>query len=144
MRRRRRPTRRTRTAQRAANGVKPPAALDEEWYVSIDGDQSGPFSLAEAQGWVAARAWDAELHCWSEGFDDWLPIEKVSHFRGARKKPVAAAADAAPAASRAPGAPRDRRAARATTRTSRSRCSAATMAVAREAAAPAADTDAAR
>ena len=67
--------------------AKPPPALEEEWYVSIDGDQSGPFSLAEAQRWVAGRAFDAELHCWSEGFDDWLPVDKVSHFRGLRKKP---------------------------------------------------------
>ncbi len=69
--------------------AKPPSSLEEEWYVSIDGDQSGPFSLAEAQRWVAGRAWDAELHCWSEGFDDWLPVDKVSHFRGLRKKPPA-------------------------------------------------------
>ena len=35
------------------------------------------------------KAFDAELHCWSEGFDDWLPVDKVSHFRGLRKKPAA-------------------------------------------------------
>ncbi|MDQ3370065.1 MAG: zinc-ribbon domain-containing protein [Myxococcota bacterium] len=68
--------------------TKPPPALEEEWYVSIDGDQSGPFSLAEAQRWVAGKAIDADLHCWSEGFDDWLPVDKVSHFRGLRKKPA--------------------------------------------------------
>jgi predicted Zn finger-like uncharacterized protein len=68
---------------------KPPPALEEEWYVSIDGDQSGPFTLAEAQRWVAAKPFDAELYCWSEGFDDWLPVDKVSHFRGLRKKPAA-------------------------------------------------------
>src|SRR5262249_44669982 len=68
-----------------ANQVaKPPPALEEEWYVSIDGDQSGPFSLADAQRWVAGRSFDAELYCWSEGFDDWLPVDKVSHFRGLR------------------------------------------------------------
>jgi predicted Zn finger-like uncharacterized protein len=61
-----------------------PAALEEEWYVSIDGDQSGPFSLSQAQAWVAGRRNDDELYCWSEGFDDWLPVEKVSHFRGLR------------------------------------------------------------
>ncbi|HEY0477595.1 MAG TPA: GYF domain-containing protein [Kofleriaceae bacterium] len=66
-----------------------PAALEEEWYVSIDGEQAGPYSLAVAQRWVADQALDAELHCWSEGFDDWLPIDKVSHFRGLRKRPTA-------------------------------------------------------
>jgi len=68
--------------------AKPPPALEEEWYVSLDGEQAGPFSLAEAQGWVAQQAEDAELHCWSEGFDDWLPVDKVSHFRGFRKRPA--------------------------------------------------------
>lgn len=71
--------------------TKPPPALEEEWYVSIDGDQSGPFSLAEAQRWVSAKPVDAELHCWSEGFDDWLPVDKVSHFRNLRKKSPSAA-----------------------------------------------------
>ncbi|HEV7555434.1 MAG TPA: GYF domain-containing protein, partial [Kofleriaceae bacterium] len=67
--------------------TKPPPALEEEWYVSIDGEQSGPFTLVDAQRWVANKPYDAELHCWSEGFDDWLPVDKVSHFRGLRKKP---------------------------------------------------------
>ena len=65
----------------------PPAALDEEWYVSKDGDQEGPFTLTEAQAWIAARTGDEDLHCWNEGFDDWLPVEKVSHFRGLRGAP---------------------------------------------------------
>ena len=68
--------------------TKPPPALEEEWYVSIDGDQSGPFSLSDAQRWIANKAYDADVHCWSEGFDDWLPVDKVSHFRGLRKRPV--------------------------------------------------------
>lgn len=68
--------------------TRPPPALEEEWYVSIDGEQEGPYSLSEAQRWIGSKAWDAELHCWSEGFDDWLPVDKVSHFRGLRKKPA--------------------------------------------------------
>lgn len=72
--------------------TKPPPALEEEWYVSIDGDQEGPYSLAEAQRWISSKAFDADLHCWSEGFDDWLPVDKVSHFRGLRKKPAPPAA----------------------------------------------------
>ncbi|MBA3453542.1 MAG: zinc-ribbon domain-containing protein [Deltaproteobacteria bacterium] len=70
--------------------TKPPAALEEEWYVSDDGAQEGPYSLTEAQEWVTAKPHDADLHCWSEGFDDWLPVDKVSHFRGLRKKPAPA------------------------------------------------------
>ena len=61
------------------------AALEEEWYVSIDGEQAGPFSLAEAQRWVAAKAFDAELHCWSEGFDDWLPSTRSATSAGSAR-----------------------------------------------------------
>jgi predicted Zn finger-like uncharacterized protein len=67
---------------------KPPPALEEEWYVSVDGEQAGPFSLSEAQRWVVQKPFDAELHCWSEGFDDWLSVDKVSHFRSLRKRPA--------------------------------------------------------
>jgi predicted Zn finger-like uncharacterized protein len=77
-------------APAAGNGSVPdkaPAALEEEWYCSVDGQQSGPFSLAEAQRWVATKSYDAELHCWCEGFEDWLPVDKVSHFRNLRKPP---------------------------------------------------------
>ena len=75
----------------ASQFTKPPPALEEEWYVSIDGNQEGPFSLANAQRWVAGKPFEAELHCWSDGFDDWLPVDKVSHFRNLRKRPLATA-----------------------------------------------------
>ncbi|HTJ44909.1 MAG TPA: GYF domain-containing protein [Kofleriaceae bacterium] len=64
----------------------PPPVLEEEWYVAIDGNQSGPFTLAEAQAWVGSKTPTEDLYCWCEGFDDWLPVEKVSHFRGLRGK----------------------------------------------------------
>ena len=67
-----------------------PATLDAEWYVSEDGEQYGPYELRQAQDWVSSRRMDDELYCWSEGFDDWLPVEKVSHFRGLRAHPAAA------------------------------------------------------
>jgi predicted Zn finger-like uncharacterized protein len=73
----------------AAQLTKPPAALEEEWYVSIDGEQQGPFNLTAAQKWIGTQPHDADLYCWSEGFDDWLPVDKVSHFRNLRKKPMA-------------------------------------------------------
>ena len=75
----------------ATSSASMPAApkLEEEWYVSIDGVQSGPFSLQTAQQWVANKPIEADLHCWCEGFDDWLPVDKVSHFRNLRKpRPV--------------------------------------------------------
>ena len=84
----------------AAQLTKPPPALEEEWYVSIDGDQSGPYSLSDAQRWVTSKPVDADVHCWSEGFDDWLPVDKVSHFRGLRRR---ATPPAAPPLRSAPG-----------------------------------------
>jgi predicted Zn finger-like uncharacterized protein len=62
----------------------PPPQLEAEWYVSVDGDQQGPLTLSAAQQWVRGRRPAEELFCWCEGFDDWLPVDKVSHFRGLR------------------------------------------------------------
>jgi predicted Zn finger-like uncharacterized protein len=81
----------------AAATAPPPPSLEEEWYVSIDGAQEGPYSLAAAQAWVASKKLNDDVHCWSEGFDDWLPVEKVSHFRGLRQRPVAPAPRGKPA-----------------------------------------------
>jgi len=93
-------------AQAMQKPAAPPPALEEEWYVSIDGNQEGPFSLGEAQEWVKSKRADDDLHCWCEGFDDWLPVEKVSHFRGmrARKAPPK------PPVARAPELPRSAKA----------------------------------
>ncbi len=85
----------------ASQVSKPPPALEEEWYVSMDGNQQGPFSLANAQKWVASKPYEAELHCWSEGFDDWLPVDKVSHFRNLRKRPASKPATIPPPIPRA-------------------------------------------
>jgi predicted Zn finger-like uncharacterized protein len=84
---------------------KPPPALEEEWYVSMDGNQEGPFNLADAQRWVSAKPFAAELHCWSEGFDDWLPVDKVSHFRNLRRPPPAPAVRASKPATAPPPIP---------------------------------------
>jgi predicted Zn finger-like uncharacterized protein len=64
-----------------------PPQLDEEWYLSFDGEQFGPLSLTEARQWVKARSPADVLYCWSEGFDDWLLVEKVSQFKGLRRAP---------------------------------------------------------
>lgn len=67
-----------------SQSFRAPDHFEEEWYVSEDGDQVGPFSLPAAKEWVLAKPPGAELYCWQEDFDDWLPVEKVSHFRGLR------------------------------------------------------------
>jgi predicted Zn finger-like uncharacterized protein len=48
-----------------------------EWYVAIDGDQEGPFTLAEAQKRVARKQPADEMYGWNDTMDDWLPVEKV-------------------------------------------------------------------
>ncbi len=70
----------------------PPESYEVDWYVSIDGAQSGPFSLVDARAWVAAKAPGEEIYCWSDGFDDWLLVDKVSHFRDLRSRRSSVAA----------------------------------------------------
>jgi predicted Zn finger-like uncharacterized protein len=65
-----------------------PPQLEDEWYVSRDGEQHGPFGLHDAQAWVSQQPYEAELHCWCEGFDDWLPVDRIAHFRGLRARPL--------------------------------------------------------
>lgn len=63
----------------------PPDQIEEEWYVSIEGVQHGPFTLVQAQDWIAGQSADAELFCWCEGFGtDWQSVERVAKFRGLR------------------------------------------------------------
>jgi predicted Zn finger-like uncharacterized protein len=59
--------------------------LDDEWYVSVDGVQEGPFSLDRARDWVAGRGSEDEVYCWRDTFDDWLPIEDVADLQNARR-----------------------------------------------------------
>jgi len=54
--------------------------VDAEWYLASQGIQSGPFDLRRARAWVAAQAPDAELYCWSDGFDDWKRVEDIGPF----------------------------------------------------------------
>lgn len=83
-----------------------PPQLEDEWYVSRDGDQQGPFSLHNAQAWVSQQPYEAELYCWCEGFDDWLPVDRIAHFRGLRARPLPAAAPpSSPAAAPSPARP---------------------------------------
>jgi len=49
---------------------------DEEWYLSVDGEQHGPFSKEVLEEEIPKYP-DAELYVWKEGFEDWKPIEDV-------------------------------------------------------------------
>ncbi len=69
-----------------SDSFRAPAHFDEEWYVSIDGEQEGPYGLEVAKEWVRRHGPEVEIFCWQEDFDDWLPVNKVSHFRGVRSR----------------------------------------------------------
>jgi predicted Zn finger-like uncharacterized protein len=58
---------------------------DDEWYVSVDGVQDGPFSLERAREWVASRGSEDEIYCWRDTFADWLPVEDVPELQNARR-----------------------------------------------------------
>src|SRR5262249_30799858 len=57
------------TSTRPGDTQPPPAVLEEEWYVALDGAQSGPYSLAEAQDWVSPKKATDDLLSWCHGFD---------------------------------------------------------------------------
>ncbi len=92
----------------AMTAPQAPPQLEDEWYVSRDGEQHGPFGLPNAQAWISQQPVEAELYCWCEGFDDWLPVDRIAHFRGLRARqeqaPAAAPAAVAPAAVATPAA----------------------------------------
>jgi predicted Zn finger-like uncharacterized protein len=64
------------------DAIPPP---DDEWYVSVDGVQEGPFSLERARDWVANRGSEDEIYCWRDTFEDWLPVEDVPELQNARR-----------------------------------------------------------
>ena len=48
-----------------------------QWYLSYDGQQTGPFDPSEAQ----ARAREnPNGYCWRQGFAEWLPISQVDEL----------------------------------------------------------------
>ncbi|MBN2329668.1 MAG: DUF4339 domain-containing protein, partial [Candidatus Omnitrophica bacterium] len=62
-----------------------------QWFLSYDGQQSGPFELAQAA--EKARA-NPDGYAWREGFAEWVPISQVAELsqRAAPTAPPPAAA----------------------------------------------------
>lgn len=48
------------------------------WYLSYNGEQSGPFSLTDA---IEKTKANPTGHAWREGFAEWLPINQVGEFQ---------------------------------------------------------------
>ncbi|MEO6951802.1 MAG: AgmX/PglI C-terminal domain-containing protein [Polyangia bacterium] len=54
-----------------------PTPTLDDWFLSFDGEQEGPFSLARAHERLRANHADNEVHAWRPGFLVWLPAEEV-------------------------------------------------------------------
>lgn len=68
----------------------PAAAAVEEWFVSFDGDQEGPLSLAKARERITAEhPKGRECFAWKAGFFVWLPVEEVPELKDAAQKKAA-------------------------------------------------------
>jgi uncharacterized protein (TIGR00266 family) len=50
-----------------------------QWYLSYQGNQTGPFDLAQA---IALAQKNPNGYAWREGFAEWLPISQVSELAG--------------------------------------------------------------
>lgn len=58
-----------------------------QWYLSYNGQQSGPHDLSTAQA-MAAR--DSNGYCWRPGFAEWVPIAHVAELRPGASPPLPA------------------------------------------------------
>ena len=77
-----RPERATAPPQLPPEEANPPA-LDDEWFVSVDGVQEGPFTREAARRRIQKKQPDEEMHGWREGFEQWLPVEDIPEFKTA-------------------------------------------------------------
>lgn len=66
-----------------------------EWYISVDGQQAGPMSQADA-GALASQYPGA--YCWRPGFQSWLPVAQVPDLFQPQSAPAAAVRPWSPAA----------------------------------------------
>lgn len=78
-----------RATEKPAAAAAAPAAV-EEWFVSFDGDQEGPLSLAKARERIATEhPKGRECFAWKAGFFVWLPVEEVPELKDAAQKKAA-------------------------------------------------------
>jgi predicted Zn finger-like uncharacterized protein len=83
-------------------GETPMPMLVDEWYLSVDGSQDGPFTVAQAQRRVGEMPPGEEMHAWRDGFDDWLPVERVPELASyVKSKPAPRRVGAPPMAAAA-------------------------------------------
>jgi hypothetical protein len=47
------------------------------WYVLVDGEQAGPFGLADLRGRVLDGRLNAETWVWADGMAEWRQAQRV-------------------------------------------------------------------
>lgn len=63
-------------------------AIADEWHVSIDGDQHGPYTTDQMTSMLAAQQLDWDVFVWREGLADWqgalecTPLLEAAHAAG--------------------------------------------------------------
>jgi len=60
----------------------PPPLPGEAWYVAVNGQTQGPFSLAHLTDGIASGQVTGATLVWSAGMSSWLPAGQVSQFAG--------------------------------------------------------------
>ncbi len=78
-----------------------------EWYLAVDGQQTGPVSEAQVRSDLKAGRLDAQTPAFTAGMTDWAALSTLAAFANETASPAAApSATAQPAAGRAPAAAR--------------------------------------
>ena len=74
--------RQTGLRQRPAPGQPAPEAVpDSAWYLAIDGDELGPYDMAEMKSMVPTGELTRETLVWKEGMADWAAADTVPGLR---------------------------------------------------------------
>ena len=62
--------------------VAPPPPIDGiEWYLAVDGAQTGPFPQSRLCDKILALPRDADVHVWNGDFDAWKPPQAVPELQ---------------------------------------------------------------
>lgn len=86
------------------SGAGPSAG--DDWYVSFDGQQEGPFSLEQAKARVRDESKsDKEAHAWRPSYAAWKPVAEVSELAPSLASPSTAPTPPVPVVPASPAIP---------------------------------------
>ena len=58
------------------------------WFVAMDGQSLGPFSLQQILSCIAGGQYNEATMVWRDGFADWMPIGRVPELQAGQSAPV--------------------------------------------------------